>query len=93
MSRPGLSDAEQAVWDAFPAGRQVDLRRHVTSPPPASGAVVRAEVLARLLLGDCESRPGFVPALRLRGATVTGVLDLSGCELRHALIAQACTFD
>ncbi|MGV9991620.1 hypothetical protein [Streptomyces sp. NPDC003374] len=93
MSGTGLSEAEQAVWDAFPAGRQVDLRVHHTGTEPDSSRVVRAEVLARLLLGDCESRPGCVPALRLRGATVTGVLDLSGCELRYALVAQACTFD
>jgi len=93
MSGTGLSDAEQAVWEAFPTGREVDLHHHGAGPRPVSSAVVRAEVLARLLLGECESRPGCVPALRLRGATVTGVLDLSGCDLQYALAAQACTFD
>lgn len=92
MSGAGLSDAEQMVWDAFPSGLRVDLRHPSVGDPPVGSPEVRAEVLARLLLGEVESRPGCVPALRLRGATVTGVLDLSGCDLRYALVAQACTF-
>ncbi|MFJ8637085.1 hypothetical protein [Streptomyces sp. NPDC093568] len=93
MSGTGLSDAEQSLWDAFPAGRQVDLRHHVVGDPPVPGADIRAEVLARLLLGEVEARPGRVPALRLRGATITGALDLSGCDLQYSLVAQDCTFD
>lgn len=47
---------------------------------------VSASVIARLLLGGGETEKGFVPAVRLRGAYVTGRLDVSGgtveCELR-----------
>lgn len=47
---------------------------------------VSASVIARLLLGGQEAEKGSVPAVRLRGAHVTGLLDVSGgaveCELR-----------
>ncbi|MEU6375595.1 hypothetical protein [Streptomyces sp. NPDC046909] len=76
-----LSDAERELWDAFPAGRVV------------SGGTVRAEVIARLLLGEREAVPGFVAALRLRGAVVTGVLDLSGCEVPYAVAITESEFE
>jgi hypothetical protein len=76
-----LSDAEQALWDAFPSGRV------------ATGGTVRAEVIARLLLGEREPVPGFVPALRLRRAVVTGVLDVSGCEVPYAMAMTDCTIE
>jgi hypothetical protein len=88
--RPDLTPAEQALWDAYPTGALVVLGEE--RPGTADGAcadtdrTVRAEVIARLLLGAGQARPGHVPAVRLRGARVTGVLDISGgtvgCELR-----------
>jgi len=81
-----LTEAEQRLWAAYPTGGWVDV----------SGAAVRtirAEVLARLLLGACDAEPGCVPAVRLRGAHITGQLDISGgavgCELR----LERCTLD
>jgi hypothetical protein len=74
----GLSAAETELWTAYPTGRTVDLTGR-------DDQVVRASVLARLLVGGCPTRPGFVPAVRLRGARITGRLDVSGgvvdCEL------------
>lgn len=78
----GLSRAERDLWDAYPTGRTVDL----TGRTQPLSRVVRATVLAQLLLGGCPARPGFVPAVRLKGAHITGRLDVSGgtvgCELR-----------
>lgn len=76
-----LSDAEQALWDAFPTGRV------------ATGGTVRAEVIARLLLGEREPVPGYVAALRLRSAVVTDVLELSGCEVPYAVAITDCVFE
>jgi hypothetical protein len=74
-----LSPAERELWDAYPTGAQIDL----TGRPDR---VVRASVLAQLLLGGCAARPGFVPAVRLCGALITGRLDVTGgrveCEVR-----------
>jgi hypothetical protein len=83
MSGLGLSEAESALWEAFLTGGLVDQGGH---------GVVRAEVIGRLLLGEREPVPGYVPALRLRNAVVTGSLDLSGCDLRYAMILRDCTF-
>jgi hypothetical protein len=55
-------------------------------------------VIAQLLLGRCPPRSGFVPAVRLRGAHITGRLDVSGgmvgCELRleRCRLARTPTF-
>jgi hypothetical protein len=81
----GLSEAEHAVWDAFPTGDAVDLRGAVDS-------VVRAEVLAALLLGGRAGEPGRVPAVRLSGASVIGSLDLSFAEVQYAMLLMDCAF-
>ncbi|MEO5873688.1 MAG: hypothetical protein ABIS86_16200 [Streptosporangiaceae bacterium] len=74
-----LSPHEQRLWDAYPTGTLVDL---TGDPDP----VVRATVIAQLLLGGCPISPGHVPAVRLSGALITGCLNVSGgdvdCELR-----------
>jgi hypothetical protein len=96
----GLSDAEQLLLKAFPAGGWVDLR---TGDPrrdePADGAgwgperTIRAGVIACLLLGEAVPGPGKVPAVRLRGARVAGRLDLMGATVAHALVCEQCYFD
>jgi hypothetical protein len=87
-----LSTAEQALWDAFPHGETVDLR---CGDPAADDVAVadgwpdsrriRAEVIAALLLGAVPVDPGRLASVRVRGAWVTGDLDLSDCEVRHPL--------
>ncbi|WP_217237479.1 hypothetical protein [Streptomyces sp. AC555_RSS877] len=91
MTGTGLSIQEQALWDAFPTGQIVDLSQ-AAEPASANRRLVRASIISRLLLGDQEPRPGFVPSLRLRGATVTGLLDLSACEVPCSLFLQDCSF-
>ncbi|GAA2156665.1 hypothetical protein [Actinomadura napierensis] len=85
MDIEDLSDAERAVWDAFPRAGKVDLT--------GTGEAVRGEVLAALLLGARPPDAGQVPALRLTGARVTGVLDLSFAEVRYAVLLRDCVFD
>jgi len=55
--------------------------------------VLRAEVLAALLLGAGEVEPGRVPVLRLRGVRVTGRLDLMGATVCCPLVCEYCWFD
>ncbi len=91
---------EQRLWDAFPAGRWVDLR--VGDPaiddPRRAGAwgperYVRAEVLRALLLGARQIEPGSAPGIRLRGARVSGRLDLIGATTNWPLVCEHCSFD
>jgi hypothetical protein len=96
---PSLSTAEAALWEAFPRAATVDLRTGDQTDDPASGAEwgtrrsVRAEVIAALLLGARAAEPGMVPAVRLSGARITGLLDLSFAEVGYALLLQNCYWD
>lgn len=95
-----LTESESLLWKAFARGAWVDLR----SGDPELDAVtaagdwapersVRAEVIRALLLGAQESEPGHFPALRLRGARVTGRLDLMGATVPYAFVCEYCSFD
>jgi len=102
-----LTAAERAVARAVPRGLEVDLRAAgPASPgagapvertgPPGAGAsaerTVRASVLRAVLLGG--ARPvGEVPALRLAGARVSGVLDLANATVDCPVRFRDCTFD
>jgi hypothetical protein len=81
-----LSQAERAVRDAFGHGHWTDLSG-------ADDPVVRAEVLASLLLHPAEPSDGEVPALRLRGARITGVLDIAFGTVTAPLQLDACTLE
>jgi adhesin HecA-like repeat protein len=94
-----LSVPERLVWQAFTRGTWVDLRE---GDPVADGLqaapqwgperVIRAEVLGALLLGAREPEPGFAPGVRLRGARITGRLDLMSATLAHPLVCEYCYF-
>lgn len=86
---PGLNDAERRLWNAFPTGAAVVLGDdRPTGPLPER--IVRAEIVQRLLLGACEPRTGAVAAVRLRGAYITGKLDVSGGSVEHELLLRDC---
>lgn len=82
-----LTEAEESVWKAFPRGALADLSA------AGARAVVRADVLVALLLGAADTDPGHAPALRLRGATVTGRLDLAGALVTCPADFEDCLFD
>ncbi|KUJ65321.1 oxidoreductase [Streptomyces albus subsp. albus] len=95
-----LTPCEREVWDAFPVGRQVDLRTgEAEADDPAAGdswgpeRTVRAAVLLALLLGGNGTRAGAVPALRLAGARITGRLDLAGAEIGDTLWLKHCLLE
>src|SRR5690348_14098670 len=52
-----------------------------------------AEVITELLLGAFEAAPGHFPAVRIRGAKITGRLDLMGTIVSYALVCESCWFE
>src|SRR4051812_43229303 len=44
-------------------------------------------------LGACEPKSGHVPAVRLRGARITGVLNVSGGEVGCELRLERCVLE
>jgi hypothetical protein len=94
-----LNEPERLLWQAFASGAWVDLRTGDPAGDDPQGAsrwgperVIRAEVIRALLLGAGETEPGQVPAVRLRGAAITGRLDLMGATVAHALVCDYCWF-
>lgn len=91
---------EKALQAAFPAGEWLDLRTHVAELDRSAGGeswgperTVRAGVITGLLLGDFEPRAGCFPAIRIRGAKITGRLDLMGAGTGYALVCEGCWFE
>ncbi|MFI6147939.1 membrane-associated oxidoreductase [Streptomyces sp. NPDC051109] len=92
-----LTPAERRVWEAFPRGEGVDFREH----PDENGfggaqwgpeRTLRAEVLSALLLNRVTPA-GQVPGLNVRGARITGKLDLKYAVVEHAIRLRACWFE
>lgn len=86
MDDTGLRAAERLVRDAFPAGRRVDLS-------DADDPVVRGAVVRHLLLGGVPAEAGELPALRLTGARITGILDLDHAEVTAPISLLDCRLD
>ncbi|MEU4965098.1 membrane-associated oxidoreductase [Streptomyces smyrnaeus] len=80
-----LTEPERRVWEAFPRGGAVDLTE-------ADGRSVRARVLRSLLLAAPEE-DGEIPALRLRGARITGELNLHSGVVACPVSLRACDFE
>ena len=83
-----LTESEQLLWKAFGRGQWVDLGSGAAGLP-----VVRAEVIAALLLGASGAEPGSAAGVRLRGAAVTGCLDLMAGTAAWPLVCDGCQFD
>ncbi len=95
-----LSEAEQRVWDAFPVRSLVDLGGEPDDPADLASAAdwgadrtVRGEVIAALLLGAAAAEPGRVPGVRLAGARIAGVIDVSDGEVAATLDLVGCFID
>lgn len=95
-----LTAPEQRLVDAFRRGVQVDLREgDAAKDDPRRGKewgprrTVRAEVIERLVLGTgVAPEAGRVPALRLRGARITGRLDLAHGTIGCPVWLEDCSF-
>jgi hypothetical protein len=85
-----LTEAEQLLCETFPQGAWVDLGGASADGTPP---VVRAEVIAALLLGAIAAEPGSAAGVRLRGARVTGPLRLMGGAAAVPLVCEGCLFD
>ncbi|MFZ3496423.1 membrane-associated oxidoreductase [Streptomyces sp. 5.8] len=92
-----LTPAERRVWDAFPSGERVDFLEE----PEETGSggadwgperTVRAEVLTALLLGG-PTAEGQVAGLNVRGARITGKLNLKYAVVEHPIRLRACWFE
>jgi hypothetical protein len=81
-----LTEPERMLWNAYPTGGRIDLSG-------AAERVVRAEVIAQLLLGACDPKPGHVPAVRLEGARITGCVNISGGAVGCELTLRSCELD
>jgi len=91
---------EQGLWEAFRQGEWYDLRTGddaqddvIASGEWPARRTVRAEVLAKLLLGGPEPAAGKVAALKLSGAWITGPLDLAGAAVTHYIELHDCRFE
>ncbi|WP_067486203.1 hypothetical protein [Actinomadura hibisca] len=83
MERHELTDEERRLWDACPSGEIVTF----------DDTSVRAEVIKALLLGAVPPAPGHYPGVRLRGARITGRLDLDGTRFDTLLDCGDCVFE
>ncbi|MGI5448808.1 membrane-associated oxidoreductase [Streptomyces sp. CA-243310] len=92
-----LTPAERRVWDAFPRGEGVDFR---TSPDEDSSdggswgpeRTLRAEVITALVLSGAPAT-GQVPGLNVRGARITGKLDLKYAIVPYGIRLRGCWFE
>jgi hypothetical protein len=95
-----LTPPERAVRAAFPLGEWVDLRQGRSGPDDPGRAQawgpernIRSEVIESLLLGTHGSSQGTAAALRLRGARISGRLNVTGSQLPFAIHFAGCRFD
>ncbi|MFD0376719.1 membrane-associated oxidoreductase [Streptomyces sp. NPDC127112] len=97
MEITDLTPAERRIWEAFPRGEGVDFRE--SPDEDASGGhdwgperTVRADVLAALLLSG-PSLAGQVAELNVRGARITGKLNLKYAVVDHPIRLRSCWFE
>lgn len=88
----GLSRTERRVWRAFDSGTRVNLGddRPVRDDP---GRTVRAEVIVALLRRPDDPGADRVAAVRLRGAYITGRIDLAGATVQWLLSLYNCVLE
>ncbi|MEV4862957.1 hypothetical protein [Streptomyces ossamyceticus] len=78
----GWEAHERRMWEAYRRGEWCE-----------DVPVVRGEVLRWLLVAAPRPVRGRLARLRLRGAHVTGVLDLAEAVVQGAIRLRACRFD
>jgi hypothetical protein len=100
MRREDLKGKEQELWDAFAEGRQVTC----DGPDPIAFAGspdegwsdeqrISGDVISTILRGTDSASDASSPALWLRGARITGTLDVSDAVVDADLILEECYFD
>ncbi|MBT2482580.1 membrane-associated oxidoreductase [Streptomyces sp. ISL-94] len=92
-----LTPAERRVWEAFPRGEGVDFRESPDEDASEGASwgperTVRADVL-RALLVNSPSVPGQVAGLKIKGAKITGRLDLKYAAIEAPMRMRGCWFE
>ncbi|MEU1515993.1 membrane-associated oxidoreductase [Streptomyces sp. NPDC005811] len=90
MEIDDLTPAEQRVWRAFATGAEVDFRDGSDDWGPER--TVRASVLRALLLNGPREQ-GETAALKVRGARITGALELRYATVDSVVHLTHCRFD
>jgi TIR domain len=95
LAEEALSEPERHLVHATRTGGLVDVAPlgNDSAAEAASGDTVRAEVLTELLVRAGRGDEPPSRGVRLRGARITGTLDLSHAELVCPLALLDCTFD
>ncbi len=92
--------AEILLRDAFRRGVPLDVRAgDPGDDDPAGGGawgqrrVVRAQVIAALLVGAVPPIAGHLAVVSIKGARIRGRLDLGWARIAYPLIADGCYFE
>lgn len=99
LADDALTEPEHALTAASAVGGLVDLgagNAHLDPSGTAgwgAGRTVRAELLAELLTGLRRPEGSQVRAIRLRGAWVSGTLDLDAAQLVCPLLLDHCSLE
>jgi hypothetical protein len=83
-----LTETEQLVCRAFRTGERIDVAGR-----PGPGRTVRAGVIRHLMLGGERAEPGARAGLDLRGALVTGPLEVDYADVDAPVALVDCEFD
>jgi len=86
--------AEKKLWSAFRSGQQVDLSPDGKTARGGRAAPGRATVRADVIMAMLRAGPGPRHGARLtiRGARITGQLDLSYARIDHPITLRDCVF-
>jgi len=91
---PTRKRTEKMLRDAFRCGRQIDLRPNGKAARNGRPGARRAEVPAEMIAAILGTDPGPGHArLELRGARISGPLDLSYARIEPAISLRDCVFD
>ena len=94
-----LTPPERKVWDAISTGEVVTLVAGGSECDSAGGAnwgperSIRGQLLSELLAAGKNPQAPPASFLRLRGARITGGLDLEAVTVRCPITLQDCYFD
>jgi len=95
LQRFALTPSEKEIWNAFYLGREIDLRPRERPGLDGGSArrpsAVRAEVLTAMLRHERD--PGTTPRLMLRGAHISGPLDLTYARIANRISFRECALD
>jgi hypothetical protein len=85
--------AEKKLWSAFRSGQQVDLSPDGKAARGGRAAPGRATVRADVIMAMMRAGPGHGARLTIRGARITGQLDLSYARIDHPITLRDCVFE